>query len=133
MKKLLVFPLLLLLLSMSVAANNVNKRIQFARGAYSATVKGRWFKDPNSRGETFDRYMVGASKGQTMTVQITSTASSGLFIWTQDYNNGPSWNADGTKYSKTFVLPNNGDYNIDVAPFGESAKDFNYTMTVTIK
>jgi len=57
----------------SVLAQGVNKKIQFQRGSSSATVKGAVV-----RGDR-DRYSLGAKKGQTMSVKITSLEDNAVF------------------------------------------------------
>ena len=57
----------------SVFAQGVKKKVRFARGASSTTIKGGVI-----RGER-DRYYVGAKKGQTMTVKITSEEDNAVF------------------------------------------------------
>jgi len=57
----------------SLLAQGVKKKIQFARGSSSATVQGAVI-----RGER-DRYYLGAKKGQTMSVKITSEEDNAVF------------------------------------------------------
>jgi len=57
----------------SLLAQGVKKKIQFARGSSSATVEGGVI-----RGER-DRYYLGAKKGQTMSVKITSEEDNAVF------------------------------------------------------
>jgi len=57
----------------SLVAQGVKKKIQFARGSSSATVQGAVI-----RGER-DRYYLGAKKGQTMSVKITSEEDNAVF------------------------------------------------------
>ena len=57
----------------SLLAQGVKKKIQFARGSSSATVEGGVI-----RGER-DRYYLGAKKGQTMSVKITSDEDNAVF------------------------------------------------------
>jgi len=57
----------------SVLAQGVKQKIRFAKGSSSATVKGAVI-----RGDR-DRYYVGARKGQTMSVKITSEEDNAVF------------------------------------------------------
>jgi len=57
----------------SLLAQGVKKKIQFARGSSSASVEGGVI-----RGER-DRYYLGAKKGQTMSVKITSEEDNAVF------------------------------------------------------
>lgn len=122
---------LLCTLALTASANDVNKRIRFARGATQATVSGNWHPDPNSRGETFDRYFLGASKGQRVTVTLKATGNASLFIWQDDYNNGELASGSGKSSTASFKLPKNGDFNVDVGP-SEGAQGFDYSLTVSI-
>lgn len=123
--------ILCLSLALTASANNVNKRIKFARGASSGSASGNWHPDPNAN-ESFDRYALGASKGQRVTVQLQATASASLYCWQTDYNNGDLASGTGKDASCSFKLPANGDFFVDIGP-DESLKAFDYTVTVTIR
>jgi len=60
-------------MALSLCAQGVKKKIQFARGSSSTTVNGAVI-----RGER-DRYYLGAKKGQTMSVKITSEEDNAVF------------------------------------------------------
>ncbi len=122
---------LLLTLAMTASANNVNKRIRFTTGATQATVSGNWHPDPNARGETFDRYFLGASKGQRVTVTLKATANASLYVWQDDYNNGELASGSGKTSTASFKLPKKGDFHVDVGP-AEGAEGFDYSLTVSI-
>lgn len=121
---------LCLSLALTASANNVNKRIKFARGASSGSETGSWHPDPNAN-ESFDRYVLGASKGQRVTVQLQASSPASLYCWQKDYNNGDLASGTGKNASCSFKLPANGDFYVDVGP-DESLKAFDYTVTVTI-
>ena len=121
----------LLVLAMTASANNVNKRIRFAAGATQATVSGNWSPKATQPGESFDRYFLGASKGQRVTVTLKSTADASLYVWQDDYNNGELASGSGKTATVSFKLPKDGDFNVDVGP-SEGAKGFNYSLTVSI-
>ena len=125
--------LLLSALVLTASATNVEKRVKFAPGASEATLQGSWDPAKAGRGESFDRYILGAAKGQTMVVQVKSTGQASLYVWYKDYNNGSLAENNGLNSSCTFKLPGNGDYNIDIGPAGENAQKFSYTLTVSIR
>lgn len=56
-----------------IFADGVKQKIRFAKGASSSTVSGAVV-----RGDS-DRYYVGAKKGQTMSVKITSEEDNAVF------------------------------------------------------
>ena len=57
----------------SILADGVKQKIRFAKGSSSATMSGTVV-----RGDS-DRYYVGAKKGQTMSVKITSEEDNAVF------------------------------------------------------
>lgn len=57
----------------SILADGVKQKIRFAKGSSAATVSGTVV-----RGDS-DRYYVGAKKGQTMSVKITSEEDNAVF------------------------------------------------------
>lgn len=57
----------------STSAEGVKRKVRFAKGASSATIRNAVI-----RGER-DRYYVGAKAGQTMSVKITSTENNAVF------------------------------------------------------
>ncbi len=125
--------MLLSALVLTASATNVEQRVKFAPGASEATLQGSWDPAKAGRGESFDRYILGAAKGQTMVVQLKSTGKASLYVWYKDYNNGSLAENSGQDSSCTVKLPGNGDYNIDVGPAGESPQKFSYTLTVSIR
>lgn len=121
---------LLLGLVLTGSANQVNKRIRFEKDASSGTVTGNWHPDPKAN-ETFDRYVLGASKGQRVTVAFKGSAAGSVYCWQSDYENGELGSGSGKDASCSFKLPANGDFYVDVGP-DEKAKAFDYTVTVSI-
>ncbi|MEZ5426778.1 MAG: hypothetical protein R2747_10960 [Pyrinomonadaceae bacterium] len=106
-------------------ADGVTKRIRFAKGKYSATVSNSVI-----RGDR-DTYIVGAKKGQKMTVKITALEDNAAFtILTpkEDYLENAGEYDDQTNWSGT--LPDSGDYRIEV---GGTRGNATYKLTVTIK
>lgn len=130
MSRLCIF-LLVLGLALGGSANEVNKRIRFAKGASSGTVTGNWHPDPKAN-ESFDRYVLGASKGQRVTVTFQGSASGSVYCWQKDYENGELASSSGKEGSCTFKLPANGDFYVDVGPDAQG-KAFDYTVTVAIQ
>jgi hypothetical protein len=98
-----------------------SRRVQFARGASSATVRGRvTLALP-------DTWLVGARAGQVMTVQLTAANKSvKFFISTPD---SAKILTDDTR-SWTGTLPDTGDYYI-IVDAGE--RGATYSMTISIK
>ncbi|MBT9582132.1 hypothetical protein IV102_02215 [bacterium] len=117
----------------TASATNVEKRVKFAPGTSEATLQGSWDPAKAGRGESFDRYILGASKGQTMVVQLKSSGQASLYVWHKDYNNGSLAENSGQDSSCTIKLPGNGDFNVDVGPAGENPQKFSYTLTVSIR
>ena len=97
------------------------RRLQFKRGASSATVRGKVsIALP-------DTYLVGARAGQVMTVQLTAPRKSVRLLLM-----GPSTRnliADNAR-SWTGTLPETGDYQISIDADERGAT---YSMTITIK
>jgi hypothetical protein len=97
-----------------------SRRVQFKRGASSATLEGTvTISLP-------DTYVVGARAGQVMTVQLTSPRKSVNFLVSSPVST--SLIADNTR-SWTGPLPETGDYTIIVQADARAT----YTMTITIK
>lgn len=97
-----------------------SQRVQFKRGASSATVQGRVTL------ELSDTWVVGARAGQVMTVQLTSPGKVRFMLMTSRTTTSL---ADNTR-SWTGTLPDTDDYLILV---DTGAKAATYSMTVTIK
>lgn len=110
---------------MVFAQKGITKRVQFARGSNSATLKGAVIR------ATKDRYILGAREGQTMTVSVTALEDNAVF-----YIVGPNGSAlegaddesDITNW--TGELPDSGNYSIYVSPTRGNAT---YTLKVSIR
>ncbi|HET6975791.1 MAG TPA: hypothetical protein VFI24_05685 [Pyrinomonadaceae bacterium] len=98
-----------------------SQRVQFKRGASSATVQGRVSL------ELSDTWVIGARAGQVMTVQLTSPNRSVRFMLMTSRTTTSV--ADNTR-SWTGTLPDTDDYLILV---DTGAKTASYSMTITIK
>ena len=107
-------------------ADGVKKKIQFERGSSSATVHGAVV-----RGDR-DRYYLGAKKGQTMSVRITSEEDNAVFQiflpGEQEALPGAADGDDATNWSGE--LPRDADYVIVV---GGTRGNASYKLTVSIE
>jgi hypothetical protein len=110
----------------SLLAQGVKKKIQFQRGSSSATMKGAVV-----RGDS-DRYYLGAKKGQTMSVKITSEEDNAVFQvylpgeeealpGAGDSDDAKDWSGD---------LPRDAEYVIVV---GGTRGNATYTLKVSIE
>jgi hypothetical protein len=103
----------------------IASRIQFASGATSAKVTGNTANGYNVS------YVLRASSGQTMNINLTAPAGDGVLqVW--GFNDGQPY----LRYvveSTTFnmVLPSTQDYIVEVVP--RAGMVINYSMTVEIK
>jgi hypothetical protein len=98
-----------------------SRRVQFQRGASSATVQGRVSL------ELSDTWIVGARAGQVLTVQLTAPVKSVRFMLMTSRTTDSL--ADNTR-SWTGTLPETGDYLILV---DTGAKAATYSMTIKIQ
>jgi hypothetical protein len=112
--------------SMSVfgqKGTNVEKRISFARGKSSRTVKG-FIADRLTTHE----YIIGARAGQIMTVNFVSPRKD-VDVCITYPNGGEPENSCGRR-SFSVRLPDDGDYSIIIDSKRENAA---YTLTVSVK
>jgi hypothetical protein len=114
------------LASSSIFADGVKKKVHFAKGTSSTTIKGGVI-----RGDR-DRYYIGAKAGQTMTVKITSLEKNAVF---QIYFHGEEESlpgaADGDDATNwSGELPIDNEYVIVV---GGTRGNASYTLTISIK
>ena len=109
----------------SATARGVRKRLKFARNASSTSVDGAVI-----RGES-DVYIIGARKGQHMTVKVTSVEDNAVFqLMRSDddsYLDGAGEIDDATTWEGD--LPGTGDYEIVVGP---SRGNATYSLFVSI-
>jgi hypothetical protein len=116
---------LVLLITTVTAAQRVTQRVRFARGRTTAVLKGSVVRG------TQNRYILGARRGQTMIVHITSREKNAVFtILGPDGTalEGTEEGVDATDW--TGDLPLSGDYAIWVSP---SRGNATYTLEVTIR
>jgi hypothetical protein len=101
------------------------QRVRFAPGENSATIKTSVVNG------TRDRYLLGAQKGQTMQVKITSLENNAVFdIVAPPNNTSPRQLLKQEVVTWSDVLPNTGDYQIVVGPTRGNAS---YRLEVTIR
>ena len=109
-----------------VWGEGVKKKVRFAKGTSSTTIKGGVI-----RGEQ-DRYYIGAKAGQTMTVNISSVEKNAVFqIYLEGEHEtlpGAGEEDDAMKWSGQ--LPSDGEYVIVV---GGTRGNASYTLTISIK
>jgi len=110
----------------SVFAQGVKQKIRFARGASSATVHGAVV-----RGDR-DRYYLGAKKGQTMSVKITSEEDNAVFqIYLPGEEEALPGAGDGDDAKDwSGELPKDAEYVIVV---GGTRGNASYTLKVSIE
>jgi hypothetical protein len=110
----------------SIFAQGVKQKVRFARGSSSTTISGAVV-----RGDR-DRYYVGANKGQTMSVKITSLEDNAVFQvflpGEQEALSGAGEEDDATNWSGE--LPDDAEYVIVV---GGTRGNATYKLTVSIK
>jgi hypothetical protein len=125
-RHLIAFAFISTLATFPVFADGVTKKVRFARGTSSTTIRGAVI-----RGER-DRYLVGARAGQTMTVKITSLEKNAVFqiyfSGEQESLPGAGETDDATKWSGR--LPADNEYVIVV---GGTRGNASYTLTISIK
>jgi hypothetical protein len=115
---------LLLLTAVSVPAqSDRTRRVRFARGRTTTVIK-----DAVVRG-TRDRYILRASRGQTLTVHITSIEDNAVF---DIHRLGSRQTLDGAQETVDWTgeLPRNGDYVIVV---GGTRGNATYTLEITVR
>lgn len=101
------------------------RRVRFARGASSATIK-----DSVVSG-TRDRYLLGARKGQKMSIRIVSLEDNAVFDVVAPVNQaGQQRTLKQEAFSWTNTLPETGDYQIVV---GSTRGNASYRLQVTIR
>lgn len=120
--------LMLLALSLTsiISADGITKRVRFAKGKSSTVIS-----ESVLRGDA-DTYIVGARKGQTLSVKITSVEDNAVFR-VMNADDEYLQNAGDEEDGKTVwsgKLPQTGDYNIVVSGTRGNAS---YKLTISIK
>jgi hypothetical protein len=109
----------------AIAQTGQTKRVRFPRGRTTAILKGAVVR------ATQDQYILGARRGQTMIVHITSLEKNAVFAILGPGGvalDGAEEGADAMDW--TGELPVSGDYSIWVSPTRGNAT---YTLEVTIR
>lgn len=117
----------MLLLSVSVSSSTQQdrtRRVQFERGRTSTVIK-----DSVVRG-TKDNYIVGARKGQTLTVHISSNEDNAVFDVYRYVEDGERLTNEDETTDWEGELPDNGDYLISVSGTRGNAS---YRLEITIR
>ena len=98
-------------------------RIEFKRGAYSATIS------ESVRGDEEAEYVLGAKQGQRLTIKLTSVPdkSSAFEFFSEDDTGHPH----DTQLSYSGVLPMTGDYFITVKRSAGAKGTSRYRLAVT--
>jgi len=118
--------LTVLFLAAGAFTTSAQERIKFKKGEYFTNIEGGV-----PRGEIYS-YLVGASKGQFMTITIMSPEDNAVFYilrtdnW--QYMSGATEDNPTTRWEGT--LPMNGDYEIVV---GSTRGGAEYTLQVVIE
>ena len=106
------------------------ERVQFARGASSATLHG------NVHGYDTVDYVLGARGGQTLNVRLQPTNASAYFNITKQGADEALFVGSTSVNSFTGRLPSNGDYVVRVYLMRNAARrdeHANYTLTVGVR
>ncbi len=126
----LVFLLVFSGLSQPFAADEIRtERVQFAKGATSAAIKGRL------KGTAGVDYLVRAGAGQTITVSLKKTNLLNYFNVLPPGSKDVAMYAGQTGEDFKGVLPTDGDYTIRVYLVRAAARrneSSDYTLTVTV-
>lgn len=114
-----------LLASANQVVGQARSRIRFARGASSATVRGR------VKGYQYVDYIIGARRGQTLKLNLNTTGSAEIVVFTPSEEN---IGANGLEY--TGEIEYTGDYKIRILQPRASARRnnaSNYTLRISIE
>jgi hypothetical protein len=102
-------------------------RIEFKRGATSTSVSGSV-----RNGDEYE-YVLGAKKGQRLTIKITSTpAKSSVFQLLGEDQDTLGLEHDAN-FDVSLVLPKDGDYFVNVTRPTSARGSSRFSMTITIK
>ena len=133
MRRLAMIPAVVALLAVSALAQE-RSNVSFAPGNFGTMVSG------TITGEEYHDYVVGASAGQEMFVELTVTDSNGagtafFNVLPPGSDNVAIYNSAGLGNSTTVALPESGDYTIRVYQLGDDAdtgktKGFNIDLSI---
>lgn len=118
--------------TLPVAAQDHSRteRVQFARGASSATLYG------NLHGYDTVDYVLGARAGQTLSVRLQPTNASAYFNVTKQGADEALFIGSTSGDQFTGRLPSNGDYVVRVYLMRNAARrdeHANYTLTIGVR
>jgi hypothetical protein len=124
--KILKILLPVLLICICAVSTSSQERIKFKKGEYYTNIEGGI-----ARGETYS-YVVGASKGQFMTITVMSPEDNAVFyiLRTDNWQYMSGATEDNPTMRWEGVLPMGGDYQIVV---GSTRGGAEYTLQVVIE
>ena len=109
----------------ALAQTGQTQRVRFPRGRTTAVLKGAVVRG------TQDQHILGARRGQTMIVHVTSRENNAVFVILAPNGTALDGAEEGTDTKDwTGQLPLTGDYSIWVGPTRGNAT---YTLEVTIR
>lgn len=130
LKPLLLAVLVAVALPAAAQDHSRTERVQFARGASSATLHG------NLHGYDTVDYVLGARGGQTLNVRLQPTNASAYFNITKQGADEALFVGSTSGNQFTGRLPSNGDYVVRVYLMRNAARrdeHANYTLTVGVR
>ena len=98
-------------------------RVQFQSGSTS------WSTSGNLSGQSNVSYILGAAKGQTMTVNASFSPNSGAYFWVRTAGGIMIVQNSTTGWSG--VLPANGDYVVGIDNLTQQAVQFSLTISIS--
>ena len=124
---------LVVLLGTAALATQKEIAVKFKRGESSASYHGSVrSSEAKQRGEQHDTYTLGASKGQTMSVDLSATGPVRVYIWKDAFNHGFICDSSSDKSIHLRLhLPSNGDYKVNVER-GTAESEIDYDVKFTI-
>jgi hypothetical protein len=112
----------------AVAAAGIRQeKVQFAKGASSAVIKGQ------IKGDAMVDYLVRAAAGQTLSVKLQKSNAQNYFNVMPPGSTGSAMFVGDTGENYTGMLPADGDYIVRVylmRPAARRGENSNYTLTV---
>ncbi|MGH7028378.1 hypothetical protein [Brevundimonas sp.] len=123
---------LLAVVTLPAAAQDHSRteRVQFARGASSATLHG------NLHGYDSVDYVLGARRGQTLSVRMQTSNASAYFNVLPSGGDGTALDGAANVVDWRGVLPANGDYVVRVYLMRNAARrdeHANYTLSIGVR
>jgi hypothetical protein len=126
----MVFCFTMMLTEPLVADTSIRQeKVQFAKGASSAVIKGQL------KGDATVDYVVRAAAGQTLSVKLQETNSQNYFNVMPPDSTGSAMFVGDTGEDYSGVLPADGDYVVRVylmRPAARRGETSNYTLTLSV-